>query len=581
MSSHDLTPSSSMAADVGVFDIYEFIRPAFAQLKSCLQDGIDPDTASAALQSQLFLMGRFLSFADAVDSEYLIPDDIHAFRALHADLAKHVAPDQLAELCSENWIIDDPDRAPLSLDYEFPPAVPGSLPFMLQRQKQAEDFMHRQREERARRVAAQNLREERKRLAAARAQEELEKVEREVEVQRQAEAARRSSIGQQAALDCPQPVSLLDLDALIPLSEGDIDVLDPTPPLLSSKAAGKRKRDPSLRRPTRKTPKSRATVSESEEDAAPPGSAGPSKRTKYAPSRPHTKIRSQEAFLEDARSLWEQTPAGLRANQPPPLIDAAQLKVFRRGFKPQVESLLSDFVTLLNETFYVSQINSPCFACVMGDTQQHCKFLGFGKGCPPCVHHKRGRCSFLWAPEERAYYREHAFSLGRDSLASFQDDLRDIQFHTSQGLISARQAETSFAQADRLAGRFTQRILDFSKCVDFVLERASNVDTAQIGYNGLPLIDELLLFLDPNVFERLPTTSWEHTVLQYRLYRERKVAAEKRVEPKDFVDDEAEEAPSDEDSDGSSPRRPRDPEGLFKGFKDSEESVGSRSDPEI
>ncbi|KAF8954052.1 hypothetical protein BDZ97DRAFT_1928939 [Flammula alnicola] len=513
MSSRDLTPSSSMAADVGVFDIYEFIRPAFAQLKSCLQDGIDPDTASAALQSQLFLMGRFLSFADAVDSEYLIPDDIHAFRALHADLAKHVAPDQLAELCSENWIIDDPDRAPLSLDYEFPPAVPGSLPFTLQRQKQVEDFMHRQREERARRVAAQNLREERKRLAAARAQEELEKVERE------------------AALDCPQP-------------EGDIDVLDPTPPLLSSKATGKRKRDPSLRRPTRKTPKSRATVSESEEDAA----------------RRVLLIRSQEAFLEDARSLWEQTPAGLRANQPPPLIDAAQLKVFRRGFKPQ--------------------INSPCFACVMGDTQQHCKFLGFGKGCPPCVHHKRGRCSFLWAPEERAYYREHAFSLGRDSLASFQDDLRDIQFHTSQGLISARQAETSFAQADRLAGRFTQRILDLYN-EDFPASLTRSLFTSSKLATTVSRYRRVVAFLGSQRLRGLPTTSWEHTVLQYRLYRERKVAAEKRVEPKDFVDDEAEEAPSDEDSDGSSPRRPRDPEGLFKGFKDSEESVGSRSDPEI
>ncbi|KAF8950230.1 hypothetical protein BDZ97DRAFT_1771602 [Flammula alnicola] len=392
------------------------------------------------------------------------------------------------------------------------------------------------------------------RLAAARAQEESEKVEREVEAQRQAEAARRSSIGQQAALDCPQPVSLLDLDALIPLSEGDIDVLDPTPPLLSSKAAGKRKRDPSLRRPTRKTPKSRATVSESEEDAAPPGSAGPSKRTKYAPSRPHTKIRSQEAFLEDARSLWEQTPAGLRANQPPPLIDAAQLKVFRRGFKPQVLVRGAPLV------FITSAGAAPSF------------------GPPRSVHITASTLS-LW-----------------DEIL-WPDDLRDIQFHTSQGLISARQAETSFAQADRLAGRFTQRILDLynedfpasltrslftsSKCVDFVLERASNVDTAQIGYNGLPLIDKLLLFLDPNVFECLPTTSWEHTVLQYRLYRERKVAAEKRVEPKDFVDDEAEEAPSDEDSDGSSPRCPRDPEGLFKGFKDSEESVGSRSDPEI
>ncbi|KAF8956101.1 hypothetical protein BDZ97DRAFT_1764067 [Flammula alnicola] len=562
-SSRELTPLPTLDTSVGTFDIYEFIRPAFAQLQSCLQDGFDSDSASAALQSQLFLMGRFLAFADILDSEYLIPDDIHAFRALHADIAKHLSPEQLAELSSENWIVSDPARAPLPLNYEFPPAAPGALPFTLKRQQQAEEFMERQREERARRVAAQKQRTERKRLAVVRAQEELEKTEREAEARRQAELTRQTSLDHQTT-----PV--------LPQREGDAGELDASPPLVpSAKAAGKRKRDPSLRRSTRKTPKSRATISESEE-AALPGSAGPSKRAKYAPSRPHTKIRSQEAFLEDARSLWEQTPKGLRANQLPPLIDAAQLKVFRRGFKPQ--------------------INSPCFACVMGDTEEHCKFLGFNKGCPPCTHHKRGRCSFVWSPEERAYYREHAYSLGRDSLVSFQDDLRDIQFHTSQGLISARQAETSFAQADRLAGRFTQRILDLynedfpsaltrslftsSQCVNFILDRASNVDTAQLDHHGLPLIDELLLFLDPNAFERLPTTSWEHTVLQYCLYREKQAAAEKRAAIEDLVDDEAEEAPSDEDSDGSSPRRPRDPEGLFDGFEDSGESVGSRSDQE-
>lgn len=142
----------------------------------------------------------------------------------------------------------------------------------------------------------------------------------------------------------------LGFQSLIPLSDRDFAQSNPSPPRAeSSKTAGKRKRSSSARQSARQLAKSKATISstDDDEDAQLP-SAGPSKKAKYAPSRPHTKILSQEAFLEDARSLWQQTPAGLRANEPPPLIDAAQLKVFRRGFKAQVR-----FVGLSNQNFRV------------------------------------------------------------------------------------------------------------------------------------------------------------------------------------------------------------------------------------
>ncbi|KAF8955540.1 hypothetical protein BDZ97DRAFT_1926589 [Flammula alnicola] len=580
------SPLATLDAAIGVFDIYQFIRPAFRALKDCIQDEVDVESAYGALQSQVYFMSRFLCFAEIVGSEYLIPDDIHSFRQLHANLAKLLSPDQLVALRCEDWVIDNPGRQPLPLDYEFPPAQAGSLPFTPQRQKLAEEFMVKQHEERAKRIAARKAsekRERRERKASAkrerRAQQAIERAEaaRQAELQRQADLTRESETDRQAALEFAQS----GFQSLIPLSDRDFAQSNPSPPRAeSSKTAGKRKCSSSARQSARQLAKSKATISstDDDEDAQLP-SAGPSKKAKYAPSRPHTKILSQEAFLEDARSLWQQTPAGLRANEPPPLIDAAQLKVFHRGFKAQVKA--------------------PCFACVMGDTEQHCKFLGFNKGCPPCTHHKRGRCSFVWSPEERAYYREHAYSLGQNSLTSFQEDLRDIQFHCSQGLISARQAESSYGQADRLAGRFTQRVIDLyhedfpatltrsvftsQQCVDFVLERASNVDAAELGHHGLPLIDELLLFLDPNVFERVPTTSWEHTVLQYRLYRESQEQEETSIADSAAIDDlldlEAEEAPSDEGSDEESgegsPRPSNDANDA-----DEDESVSGRSDTE-
>ncbi|KAF8960394.1 hypothetical protein BDZ97DRAFT_1760697 [Flammula alnicola] len=562
-SSREPSPLPSLDAAVGLFDIYEFIRPAFDALKICLQDGLDADSAYAALQSQMYFMNRFLTFAEVVDSEYLIPKAIHVLRQLHANIARHLSPEQRIALNCEEWIFDDPDRAALPLDFVFPQPRPGALSFTPKRQKQAAEFMQQQREESERRVAAQRAREECKRAIALREQAERE----EAEHQRQAEIARQTEVDRQRAPTSATP-------------DGELDELDPSPPpTISSKTAGKRKRAPNTRRSARQLAKSKVVLSEDED--AQPDSAGTSKRAKYAPSRPRTKILSQTDLLEKARVLWEQTPAGLRANAPPPFIDAAQLKSLRRGFRPQIKT--------------------PCFACVMGDTQEHCKFRRYNEHCAPCEHHKRGRCSFVWTPEERAHYREHAYSLGRDSLASFQDDLRDIQFHTSQGLISARQAETSFEQADRLAGKFTQRIIDLynedfpaaltrsvftsTQCVDLVLKHVSKFDINDLGHHGLPLIDELLLFLDPNVFKDVSTTGWEHTVLQYRLYRESQeqqtANAAEHAEIAGLLDLEAQEAPSDEGSEDGSPRPSHASGRRFRRLEDEGESLGSRSEEEV
>ncbi|KAF8960580.1 hypothetical protein BDZ97DRAFT_1760695 [Flammula alnicola] len=584
-SSREPSPLPTLDAAIGIFDIYQFIRPALPALRDCLQDEINADSAYAALQSQVYFMSRFLCFADIVGSEYLIPDDIHAFRRLHADLAKLLSPDQLTALLCEDWIIDNPARKSLPLDYTFPPAPAGALLFTPQRQKLAEDFMRKQQQEHTRRVAAQKAREERARLAALREQAEREEAAQQAELQRQAAMSAHQTEVDQAPVGC----LTIDLDSLIRFSEGDINAREATPPLpASSKAAGKRKRASSVRRSERQLAKSKAIVTGSgDEEDGPAGSAGPSKRAKYAPSRARTKILSQEDLLAKAQALWQQTPAGLRADAPPPFIDAAQLKLLRLGFNPK--------------------ISAPCFACVMGDTEKHCQFLGANKWCAPCTHHKRGRCSFVWNPEERASFRDHAYSLGQDSLASFQEDLRAIQFHTSQGLISARQAEASYDQAKHLAAKFSRRVLDLynedfpaaltrslftsQQCVDLILKHASNVDVGILESHGLPPIDELLLFLDPNVFRDIPTTGWEHTVLQYRMYcesQEETSSDEEHAATEGLLDLEAEEASSDESSDESSgesgdrlsPRRPSGVASLYQGFADGGDSGSSESESE-
>ncbi|KAF8957925.1 hypothetical protein BDZ97DRAFT_1924182 [Flammula alnicola] len=580
-SSRESSALPTLDASIGVFDIYQFIHPAFRALKDCLHDELDAESAYGALQSQLYFMSRFLCFAEIVGSEYLIPDDIHAFRQLHANLAKLLSPEQLFALKCEDWVIDNPARQPLPLDYEFPPAQAGSLPFTPHRQKLAKEFMLKQHEERTKRVAVQKAcekREHRERKASEKRERRARQASERAEAARQAELQRQADLTHEAEADCQAALEFAQsgFQSLIPLSEDDLDQSNPSPSRAeSSKAAGKFKCSSSARQSARQLAKSKATVSntDDDEDTQPP-SAGPSKKAKYAPSWPHTKILSQEAFLEDARALWQQTLEGLQANAPPALIDAAQLKVFRRGFQ--------------------AKVNAPCFACIMGDTEQHCQFLGFGKGCPPCTHHKRGRCSFVWSSEERAHYREHAYSLGQDSLTSFQEDLRDIQFHCSQGLISARQAESSYEQADHLAGRFAQRVIalyheDFpaaltrsvftsQQCVDFVLDRASTSSWTARRLRPGPRV------------ERRRRRTWSPRPPTYRQaiivpgsrresQKPQKASVADSAEIKDLLDLEAEEAPSDEESDDESgkdsPRQPNDGDGDDEG-----ESVNSRSGEE-
>ncbi|KAF8953221.1 hypothetical protein BDZ97DRAFT_1767620 [Flammula alnicola] len=303
-SSREPSPLPTLDAAIGIFDIYQFIRPALPALRDCLQDEINADSAYAALQSQVYFMSRFLCFADIVGSEYLIPDDIHAFRRLHADLAKLLSPDQLTALLCEDWIIDNPARKSLPLDYTFPPAPAGALLFTPQRQKLAEDFMRKQQQEHTRRVAAQKAREERARLAALREQAEREEAAQQAELQRQAAMSAHQTEVDQAPVGC----LTIDLDSLIRFSEGDINAREATPPLpASSKAAGKRKRASSVRRSERQLAKSKAIVTGSgDEEDGPAGSAGPSKRAKYAPSRARTKILSQEDLLAKAQALWHE-----------------------------------------------------------------------------------------------------------------------------------------------------------------------------------------------------------------------------------------------------------------------------------
>lgn len=59
-----------------------------------------------------------------------------------------------------------------------------------------------------------------------------------------------------------------------------------------------------------------------------------------------------------------------------------------------------------------------CTFCLVHHTEDKCRFVDLDTQCEPCIKRKKGRCSFVSLPEDRAVMRNLFFRLGGVSLAS-------------------------------------------------------------------------------------------------------------------------------------------------------------------